>query len=152
MPMSSLYHSSGFFASVFEKKEGQLYAGDHALPYNCQKTDAVCAVLEKMAFEGHSAVVPVYYDTVLKTKYARDDISGQMIDMFHDDDLVTDIALIFNTSWGKPFPACADDVPIELRQVRVELRKGGKTGACGSAACDRPVHEHRMTVFIQLYV
>jgi hypothetical protein len=70
-----------------------------ALPYNCQKTEAVCAVLEEMAFEGYHNVSPVYYETVLKSKYARDNASGQMIDLVRDG-LHTDIALIYPTSWN----------------------------------------------------
>ena len=70
-----------------------------ALPYNCQKTEAVCAVLEEMAFEGYHNVSPVYYETVLKSKYARDNASGQMIDLVRDG-LHTDIALIYPYSWN----------------------------------------------------
>lgn len=70
-----------------------------ALPYNCQKPETVCAVLEELAFEGYTAVSPVYYGTVLKNKYARDDISSQMIDMVRNG-LHTDIALVHVTEWN----------------------------------------------------
>lgn len=70
-----------------------------ALPYNCQKTEAVCAMLEEMAFEGYHSVSPVYYETVLKSKYARDNASGQMIDLVRNG-LNTDIGLIYPTSWN----------------------------------------------------
>ena len=70
-----------------------------ALPYNCQKTDAVCAVLEEMAFRGYNDVLPVYYETVLKNKYARDDISVRMIDMIRSN-LTADIAVIYGSGFG----------------------------------------------------
>ena len=71
-----------------------------ALPYNCQKAESVCAMLEEMAFEGYETVRPVYYETVLKNKYARDDLSAQMIDLVHDG-LHTDIALVYLTNWAQ---------------------------------------------------
>lgn len=70
-----------------------------ALPYNCQKADSVCAVLEEMAYTGYNDVIPVYYETVLKNKYARDDISVKMIDMIRDN-LTTDIACVYGTGFG----------------------------------------------------
>jgi len=54
------------------------------VPYNCQKYDAVCAVLEEMAFQGCQNVLPQYYDVLMKNKYARDDISASMIDIIRD--------------------------------------------------------------------
>lgn len=70
-----------------------------ALPYNCQKTDAACALLEELAFEGYQNVSPVYYETVLKSKYIRDDVSGKMIDLVRDG-MKTDIARIYMSSWS----------------------------------------------------
>lgn len=77
-----------YFSTVYEVMRFM------ALPYNCQKTDAVCAVLEEMAFRGYNDVLPVYYETVLKNKYARDDISARMIDMIRSN-LTADIAVIY---------------------------------------------------------
>ncbi len=70
-----------------------------ALPYNCQKVDSVCAVLEEMAFRGYNDVLPVYYETVLKNKYARDDVSVKMIDMIREN-LTADIAVIYGSGFG----------------------------------------------------
>ena len=55
-----------------------------ALPYNCEKRDAICAVYEAMAAEGSRSVVPVYYETELKIKYSRDSLTAQVIDILHD--------------------------------------------------------------------
>ncbi|MBR5869394.1 MAG: hypothetical protein IKZ09_00015 [Clostridia bacterium] len=70
-----------------------------ALPYNCQKSAAVCAMLEEMAFEGYQNVSPVYYETVIKNKYTRDDVSARMIDLVRDG-MLTDIARIHMSSWN----------------------------------------------------
>ncbi len=54
------------------------------VPVNCQKTEAVSAYLEEMAFEGWQSIVPAYYDILLKEKVARDDESAQMLDLIRD--------------------------------------------------------------------
>ena len=55
-----------------------------ALPYNCEKRDAICAVYEAMAAEGSRSVVPVFYETELKIKYSRDSLTAQVVDILHD--------------------------------------------------------------------
>lgn len=64
------------------------------VPNTIQKLDAVSAVLELLAFEGHRTVMPAYYEIALKTKYARDDISIQLVDLIHDS-VMTDTAYIY---------------------------------------------------------
>ena len=70
-----------------------------SLPYNCQKVDAVCAVLEQMAYEGYHEVIPTYYEIVLKTKLARDDTSAKMLDLIRES-VTNDIARIYNSGFG----------------------------------------------------
>lgn len=65
-----------------------------ALPINCQKTEAVCALLEEMAFTGHNELLPVYYETVLKDKYVRDSESARMLDLISGN-VRADIGYIF---------------------------------------------------------
>lgn len=65
-----------------------------AVPYNCQKADAACMLLEELAFEGYNSILPVYYETVLKNKYVRDDVSARMIDLIREN-LATDFAIIY---------------------------------------------------------
>ena len=38
-------------------------------------------ILEAMAYEGYKYLTPAYYDISLKTKYARDDASSEMLDL-----------------------------------------------------------------------
>ncbi len=46
--------------------------------------DIAGAVLEALSAETYRSVTPVYYETALKVKYTRDDMSAQMIDLMHD--------------------------------------------------------------------
>jgi hypothetical protein len=64
------------------------------IPNNCRKLEQVSAVLELMAFESYRSVTPAYYEVALKTKYTRDNISSQIIDILHDT-AMTDIAYVF---------------------------------------------------------
>ncbi len=72
---------------------------DYALPANCQKPDAVCAVLEELAFRSHRDILPVYVENTLKIKYTRDEKSAQMIDIILDN-TYCDFAYIYNTYTG----------------------------------------------------
>ena len=67
------------------------------LPTTCTKVDAVCATLEAMAYYSYYEVTPVYYETALKTKYTRDDLSSQIIDLIHDT-AMTDLAYVYQES------------------------------------------------------
>ncbi len=55
-----------------------------AIPITCTKVDTVCAVLEQLCRETNEVVLPAYYETALKVKYVRDNVSAQMIDIIHD--------------------------------------------------------------------
>jgi len=65
------------------------------VPNNCQKVETVCAALEELSFEGYQNVMPEYYDVLMKNKYARDDVSAEMIDIIRDS-LLTDIGFIYS--------------------------------------------------------
>jgi len=67
---------------------------DMVLPINCQKVDAVCAMLEEMGCQSYVNLLPKYYEQALKQKYARDELSGQMIDIIRDN-CSTDFAYIY---------------------------------------------------------
>ena len=66
----------------------------------CDNVDMISAVLEAIAAENYRTVTPAYYEISLKTKYVRDDISGQIIDLIHDSS-TTDFAYVNNNSLGK---------------------------------------------------
>ncbi len=66
-----------------------------ALPSYCKKTEAVCATFEAMSAESYRSVIPVCYEIAMKTKYARDSLSSQMLDLMHDS-IYTDFAYVNN--------------------------------------------------------
>ena len=51
------------------------------IPMTCSKPDMIGAVLEVLSRESAKNVVPAYYETALKVKYARDDQSTKMLDI-----------------------------------------------------------------------
>jgi len=53
-------------------------------PVTVENTDKVGAVIEALAAESRKSVVPAFYDVALKTKYARDVESSEMIDIIRD--------------------------------------------------------------------
>ena len=54
------------------------------IPITNAKLDMTCATLEVLMRETQKTVLPAYYETGLKIKYSRDDLSSQMIDIIHD--------------------------------------------------------------------
>ena len=54
-----------------------------SVPVSCDKVDAVCAAIETIAAENYRTATPAYYETALKTKYIRDDMYGEIVDMIN---------------------------------------------------------------------
>jgi len=77
------------------------------VPVNCEKTEAVGAFMEAMASESYRTVTPAYYEIALKGKYARDDVSSQMLDMVRDGAYLS-FASIYNGSLGNPWDCMRD--------------------------------------------
>ena len=46
--------------------------------------DFISTITEILCRETSKQIIPVYYETALKVKYTRDDLSAQMIDIIHD--------------------------------------------------------------------
>jgi len=59
--------------------------------------DMVGAVLEALAAESYRRVTPAWYESALKLKYARDDISSQMVDMIKDS-MTTNFIYAYNAA------------------------------------------------------
>ncbi len=62
-----------------------------------QNLDIAGTVLEALNAETYRSVTPVWYETALKIKYSRDDLSSQMIDLIHDA-MTTNFVFAYNTS------------------------------------------------------
>ncbi len=54
-----------------------------SVPKTVSDLDVVGAVLEALSAESFRSVIPAYYETGLKTKYSRDDVSSQMVDLIY---------------------------------------------------------------------
>lgn len=67
----------------------------YALPADCTKYDDCCLVLEAMAAESYRRVTLVNYEKALKTKYVRDAVSSQIIDIIRDNP-TTDFGYIYS--------------------------------------------------------
>ncbi len=74
------------FPKLDEEQE-QYYALVHdgstiyCSPITCTNLDVMGAVTEAMAADNYRYVTPAYFEVALKTKFARDEISSQIIDM-----------------------------------------------------------------------
>jgi len=56
----------------------------YSVPVSNDELEMACAVMEAMASEGYRNVIPKYYETALKVKYAQDDVSVQLIDLIYN--------------------------------------------------------------------
>ncbi|MBR5869841.1 MAG: extracellular solute-binding protein [Clostridia bacterium] len=65
------------------------------IPSSSANLDMAGAVIEALNAESYRTVTPAWYETALKVKYARDDVSGQMIDIIHDS-LTTNFIYAYN--------------------------------------------------------
>ena len=65
-----------------------------SIPVTCKQTDTVTACIEAIAAENYRTVTPAYYEVALKSKYTRDEISGQIIDLIRDG-MTTDFVYIY---------------------------------------------------------
>ncbi len=69
------------------------------LPVNAVKVEATSAVLEALSYYGYTDFLPVYYETVLKSKYARDEKSAQMIEIIREN-FITDLAYVYGDAFN----------------------------------------------------
>lgn len=67
------------------------------IPVTNGNTKMTGAVLEALCSESYRTVIPAYYESALKLKYARDDISSQMIDLLNAS-MATDFIYVYNAS------------------------------------------------------
>lgn len=87
-----------------EKQEGYRsvsWTGMLCIPYyvDSARLERIGVIMEAIAYTGYSKVIPVYYDIVLKEKYARDEDSRTMMDIIMQS-IVYDMGLCFNDIGG----------------------------------------------------
>ena len=68
-----------------------------SVPITCPNTEVTGATLEAMAYLSTTTLTPAYYDNALKTRYVRDEESGEMLDIIFAT-RVYDLGFISN--WG----------------------------------------------------
>ena len=54
------------------------------IPITSERLDFVGAITETMAAESYRHLTPAYYETALKVKYARDEVTAQMLDIIRN--------------------------------------------------------------------
>lgn len=69
-----------------------------AIPVTVQEPEKVSLLIEAYSSAGYNIIRPVYFDTALSAKYARDEDTVEMLQIIGDT-LYVDLAYL-NTSWG----------------------------------------------------
>ncbi|MCI8387336.1 MAG: hypothetical protein HFE63_02575 [Clostridiales bacterium] len=70
-----------------------------AIPKTCQIPDCAAAFLEAMNAESYRSVVPAYFETALKVKYSRDDLTARMLDIIVDN-IYLDVSYVYGIDLG----------------------------------------------------
>lgn len=69
-----------------------------AIPVTNSDLDRTSIVIEALAAESHDTVIPAYYETAIKSKYARDTVSADMLDLIRES-VSYDLGIYYN--WGE---------------------------------------------------
>lgn len=80
-----------------------------AIPVSATDPEKSSIILEALCMESYRQVVPVYYETILKYRDARDAKAGEMIELCRDT-LFYDWGYIWDTSIGGPYIAWGDHI------------------------------------------
>lgn len=72
------------------------------IPVTNSKFEDTCLVLEVLNREAKKTILPAYYETALKVKYTRDELSAKMIDIIHNN-IGGSFALAFSNTCSDVF-------------------------------------------------
>ncbi|MHC1694869.1 MAG: hypothetical protein AB9835_06300 [Eubacteriales bacterium] len=78
------------------------FASFMCVPVNCDKLELVGAFLETASSESHRTVIPALYETALKVKFSRDDVSARMLDIVREG-ISYNFASVYNETIGYPW-------------------------------------------------
>ena len=78
--------------------------------------DSIGAVLEALNAETYRSVTPGGYETALKVKYSRDDMSSKMIDIIHDN-IGGSFALAYSSSCSNVFMQASFYTPLIAKKT-----------------------------------
>jgi len=70
-----------------------------AIPITVSDPDRTSAIYELLAYEGNQIHIPAFFETALKQKYARDEISSQVFDILRAG-IIVDFGLAFDSGVG----------------------------------------------------
>ena len=62
-----------------------------------EKLEIIGAVLESLAFHAYKTVTPAYFEIALKSKYSRDDVSSQLLDVMYQS-MYTDFGYCYSST------------------------------------------------------
>lgn len=86
-----------------EQESYSSYAHDgfsiFVIPVTCTDPDRSAAFLEAMCAETYRSVMPAYFETAIKVKYSRDELTGQMLDLISSG-VYLDISYVFGDKLG----------------------------------------------------
>lgn len=71
------------------------------MPITCKDPEMAAAVMEALSAVKYQKVLPAFYEVVLKTKYAADTETAEIIDIIHDT-MILDFGYTYSTAVGKP--------------------------------------------------
>ncbi len=108
------------------------------IPVTCGSSDIVGAVVEALCAETYRTVINPYYETALKIKYTRDELSSKVIDIVHDS-VNTEFAFAYYSLLGS------------LGSIYRELISGKKTEFASQAAKYMPAAEKALDKLIAAY-
>lgn len=72
-----------------------------SMPVTCGNVEAAGAVMEALSSSNYETVVPAYFETALKIKYAHDNDSARMYDLIRGT-MVLDFAYVYGNAIGNP--------------------------------------------------
>ncbi|MCL1792489.1 MAG: extracellular solute-binding protein [Oscillospiraceae bacterium] len=90
-----------------EKQEKYLagvapYYSLFCIPGNSVTAEMTGAAMEAMASESYKSVTPIYFDVMMKLKFARDETSSKIIDILRESAYI-DFSTLFNESINNPW-------------------------------------------------
>lgn len=97
----------------------------YSVPSTVTDTSFAGAMMEALSCESYNSVIPVYYETALKTKYSRDEQSGKILDMMMSN-RVYDWGDTFFTSYvrdGFVFKAFNNGKPVSASDIESNKKK-----------------------------
>jgi len=92
----------------YDEKQGKYLGGVapyyslFCIPVNSVTSDMTGAAMEAMSSESYKSVTPVYFDVLLKVKFARDEVTSKMIDLIRESAYI-DFSILFNESINNPW-------------------------------------------------